>query len=56
VPAGALAASAGGGELATRVTRLLAPAPPLPWVARALVCLAAAVLAVAPVVLLFYPL
>jgi Zn-dependent protease with chaperone function len=56
VPAGALAAAAGGGELATRVTRLLAPAPPLPWVAQALVCLAAAVLAVAPVVLLFYPL
>jgi Zn-dependent protease with chaperone function len=52
-PAGALAAgSAVEGEVAARVARLLQPVRPLPAGAVAAICLAAALLAAAPVVLL----
>jgi hypothetical protein len=50
VPAGALAAAEG--EVAARVTRLLQPVRPLPAAAVTAVCLAAAVLVAAPVMLL----
>jgi Zn-dependent protease with chaperone function len=49
-PAGALAAAEG--EVAARVTRLLQPVRPLPAVAVAAICLAAALLIAAPVTLL----
>lgn len=49
-PAGALAAAEG--EVAARVTRLLHPARPLPALAVAAICLAAALLVTAPVTLL----
>jgi bla regulator protein blaR1 len=49
-PAGALAAAEG--EVAARVTRLLQPVRPLPAVAVAAICLAAALLIAAPVALL----
>ncbi len=49
-PAGALAAAEG--EVAARVARLLHPVRPLPFGAVAAICLAAALLAAAPVVLL----
>jgi Zn-dependent protease with chaperone function len=49
-PAGALAAAEG--EVAARVARLLLPVRPLPFGAVAAICLAAALLAAAPVVLL----
>lgn len=52
-PAGALAAAEG--ELTARVTRLLAPQPPLSRAAAAAVVLAAAALAAAPVLLLVTP-
>jgi Zn-dependent protease with chaperone function len=56
-PSGALAAvPAPDGETAARVARLLAPTPRLPVPALALVCAASAVLAAAPVALLFLPL
>ena len=50
VPAGALAAAEG--EVAARVTRLLQPVRPLPALAVASICLAAALLVAAPVTLL----
>ena len=49
-PAGALAAAEG--EVAARVTRLLQPVRPLPALAVAAICLAAALLVAAPVTLL----
>jgi bla regulator protein blaR1 len=49
-PAGALAAAEG--EMAARVTRLLQPVRPLPALAVASICLAAALLVAAPVTLL----
>ena len=49
-PAGALAAAEG--EVAARVTRLMQPVRPLPAVAVAAICLAAALLIAAPVTLL----
>jgi Peptidase family M48 len=49
-PAGALAAAEG--EVAARVTRLLQPVRPLPALALAAICLAAALLVAAPVTLL----
>ena len=56
-PSGALAAvPAPDGETAARVARLLAPAPRLPVPALALICAASAMLAAAPVALLFLPL
>jgi len=52
-PAGALAAVASGeGEVAARVTRLIKPVQPLPAAALAAICLAAALLIVAPITLL----
>jgi Zn-dependent protease with chaperone function len=53
-PAGALAASGVGreGEMAARVTRILAPAPRLPVVTRAGICCSAALLVAVPIVLL----
>jgi hypothetical protein len=55
-PSGALAAiPAPDGETAARVARLLAPSPPLPVLALALICSAAAVLVAAPVALLLLP-
>jgi Zn-dependent protease with chaperone function len=56
-PSGALAAvPAPDGETAARVARLLAPVPRLPVPALALICAASAMLAAAPVALLFLPL
>lgn len=56
-PAGALAASGAAreGEMAARVTRILAPAPRLPVVARAGICCSAALLVAVPIVLLVLP-
>jgi Zn-dependent protease with chaperone function len=57
VPAGALAASgaSGEGEMAARVTRILAPAPRLPVAVRAGICCSAMLLVVVPVALLVLP-
>jgi Zn-dependent protease with chaperone function len=53
IPAGALAVGVGPeGDVAARVTRLLRPARPLPVPAVAGICLAAALIAAAPVALL----
>lgn len=52
-PAGALAAAEG--ELTARVNRLLVPPPPLSRAVQAAIVLAAAMLAVTPVLLLFTP-
>jgi hypothetical protein len=49
-PAGAL--SAGEGEVAARVTRLLQPVRPLPAAAVLGICLASALLVAAPITLL----
>lgn len=51
-PSGALAATAGQGEVAARVARLLAPPPRLPAPAQALICSAAALLVAVPVTVL----
>jgi Zn-dependent protease with chaperone function len=55
VPSGALAVAAEPAEVATRVARLLTPAPRLPRHAVALVCAVAVALVVAPVALLVFP-
>ena len=52
VPSGALAASAGSGEVAVRVARLLQPAPGLPAPVLALVCGTAGLLVAVPAALL----
>jgi bla regulator protein blaR1 len=54
VPAGALAA-AGEGDITARVSRLLAPPPPLSRQTHVAICLAAGLLTVVPIVLLIIP-
>ena len=56
-PAGALAVASAAqeGEMAARVTRIMAPAPRLPAAARAGICCAATLLVAAPIVLLLLP-
>jgi hypothetical protein len=55
-PEGALAAAATEGEISARVSRLLEPPPPLPWVAQAGTILAAGLLVASVVLLLVIPL
>jgi Zn-dependent protease with chaperone function len=56
-PAGALAVAAAAqeGEMAARVTRIMAPVPRLPAAARAGICCVATLLVAAPIVLLLLP-
>jgi hypothetical protein len=55
-PLGGLAACSGSdGQVAARVSRLLRPAPRLPWPAIALVCAAAAVVVAVPAAFLLLP-